>query len=111
MERWAVPTLRDFLLPKDGTDYEFLSGRYEVLVYVSLVCRPKQFLLGAYRLSLNEDQAHAIANRKSGVYFDWGPDLSDYQSHVDPRRTLHDVTVFLDSIEERGRSEADSDET
>ena len=81
----GVATNHHFLLPKDGTGYQFLPGRYILAVYVSLVNRPKQLLLGKFSVMLTEKQAKAIAEKKAGVFFDWGPDLSDYQSHIDLR--------------------------
>ena len=76
----GVATNHHFLLPKDGTGYQFLPGKYILAVYVSLVNRPKQLLLGKFSVMLTEKQAKAIAEKKAGVFFDWGPDLSDYQS-------------------------------
>ena len=79
----GVAANHHFLLPRDGTDYLFLAGMYHVAVYVSLVNRSRPFLLGKFSVSLSEEQSAAINKRKAGVYFDWGPDLRSYQSHVD----------------------------
>lgn len=72
-----------FLMPKDGSSYSFLPGTYILSVYVSLVNRKKDLLIGTCSVHLTQEQATAINDQKAGVYFDWGPDLKDYQSHLD----------------------------
>jgi len=81
-----------FLLPKDGTDYRFLEGKYQIEVYVSLVNRSRPFLLGKFSVTLSEEQSSAINEREAGVFFDWGPDLGSYQSHVDFRPQKETLT-------------------
>lgn len=77
-----------FLLPKDGTHFKFLPGDYIVETYASLVGRRKAILLNTMKLAINEQQAIAMGSKDAGVYFDWGPDLSGYHSHLDERPKL-----------------------
>lgn len=82
-----------FLLPKDGTDYIFLKGKYDIYVYAKIVNRKKQVLLGRYKVTLTDEQENLMRKKEAGVYFDWGPDQQDYQSHVElhPKKELLDI--------------------
>lgn len=75
-----------FLLPKDGTQFEFLPGDYTVEVYVSLV--GQVHTVNAYNITLTLSESHAklMQSKSSGVYFDWGPDSKRYSAHVDERQ-------------------------
>jgi len=83
-----------FLLPKDGTVYEFLPGEYIIKVFASLLGKKRAILLFTQKLNLSKDFADELNNEKSGVYFDWGPDSKSYHSHIDknPNKSL---SVFL----------------
>jgi len=76
-----------FLLPKDGTRYEFLPGEYTIEIFASLVNRHRPSMLHKVTLTLTQEQATAIKDKHAGVYFDWGPDSMTYQSHVDEHPT------------------------
>ena len=77
-----------FLLPKDGTDFQWLPGEYLVEAHASLVGRRRSLMLCRIRLTLADQQAAAMHAGKSGVFFDWGPDSASYHSHVDERPKL-----------------------
>jgi hypothetical protein len=77
-----------FLLPKDGTDFRWLQGDYEVAVYASLVGRRRPRLLSRICLKLTEQQATAMEGARAGVFFDWGPDSANYHAHLDDRPKL-----------------------
>jgi hypothetical protein len=62
-----------FLLPKDGTKYNFLEGEYTLEVFASLLNRKKPQLLKSLKLNLPKEYANEINNEKSGVFYDWGP--------------------------------------
>lgn len=83
-----------FLLPKDGTSFQFLSGDYDLKVFVSLLGRKDPILLFTQRLHLSQEFADEINNENSGVYFDWGPDSKIYHSHVD-KNPNKSMSVFL----------------
>ena len=71
-----------FLLPSDGTKFEFLPGDYRVEVYASLVGPNQPLLLSVTGLSVSEQIAKQIQDSEYGVYFDWGPELGHYHAHV-----------------------------
>lgn len=71
-----------FLLPVDGTTYQFLPGDYRVEVYASVVRAKKPRLLYVASLSLLEPMAKQLLDKDYGVYFDWGPDSGRYHAHV-----------------------------
>jgi len=70
-----------FMLPRDGTRYEFLAGDYLVEVYASTV-NGRRALLQRFSLILAQDQAAALTAGDCGVFFDWGPDSNRYHAHV-----------------------------
>jgi hypothetical protein len=72
-----------FLLPKDGTTFEFLPGEYIVDAYASLVGDNKPLLLSSIKLILSETHARTMKQESAGVFFDWGPDSAKYHAHVD----------------------------
>ncbi len=77
-----------FLLPLDGTNFEFLAGDYFVETYISLVGRREALLLNTVRLTVGEQQATAMRNKDAGLFFDWGSDASRYHAHLDERPKL-----------------------
>ena len=75
-----------FLVPKDGTVYNFLQGDYILEVYALLVNKPSPRRLASLRFTLPLDHASAMyASRDAGVFFDWGPDSQKYLPHIDIR--------------------------
>lgn len=84
----GVVSNHHFLLPKDGTKYEFFEGNYQLDVFATFTNRKNPLLLSRQNLFLTQDQANAINKLDSGVYFDWGPDAGTYHSHLDRNRTF-----------------------
>jgi hypothetical protein len=74
-----------FLLPKDGANFEFLSGIYKLVVFAKLVGErvPKELIV--INLAVSESQAMQLATPQTGIYFDWGPDQQSYHSHIDAK--------------------------
>lgn len=72
-----------FLLPKDGNQFEFLSGIYRLEIYAALVNRKNPLRLFELTLNLSPEQTEAMKKQGVGVYFDWEPDARSYHSHVD----------------------------
>jgi len=72
-----------FLLPHDGTRYEFLAGDYKLETYINLVGKNKPILLCSVNLNLSEQQARDLKEKIAGVFFDWGPDSGKYYAHID----------------------------
>jgi hypothetical protein len=78
-----------FLLPRDGTTYEFLAGEYAVEIYASLVNSRNALLLSRLKLLLTQEHSTAIRNKvNAGIYFDWGPDSMSYHASIDERSVL-----------------------
>jgi len=71
-----------FLLPADGTQYQFLSGEYQLDVFASLVGHSKPHNLCSIKLVLPEPISQQLAHPENGVYFDWGADSGSYVVHV-----------------------------
>ncbi len=83
-----------FLLPKDGTTFDFLPGEHTIKIFVSLLGEKKPIPLFKQTLALSQQFADEINNEKSGVYFDWGPDSRSYYSHLD-KNPNKSMSVFL----------------
>lgn len=71
-----------FLLPDDGTKFDFLPGDYRLEIYVSLVGGKQPYLLSKLQLSLTESQANALKNPDAGIFYEWGPDLGQYHASI-----------------------------
>ncbi len=71
-----------FLLPEDGTRFEFLAGDYQLNVYAALVGRSESLHLCQVHLNISESSALQLKDPEYGIYFDWGQDSQRYQAHV-----------------------------
>jgi hypothetical protein len=78
----GVAANHHFILPPDGTSFQFLSGHYTLEVFVSLVGEPASRLLYSVQLDVSAQQAHALKEDDQGLYFDWGPDAATYHPHL-----------------------------
>jgi hypothetical protein len=80
-----------FLLPADGTKFEFLTGNYVLEVYVLVVNVRKPRLLSRVQLYVSPDAAQQLRQDKEfGLYFDWGPDSQQYHAHIRCSKPLLD---------------------
>lgn len=61
-----------FLLPKDGTNYNFLPGEYAVEVYAPVVNTRTALLLSRLKLLLTQEHSSAIKDKNVGLYYDGG---------------------------------------
>jgi hypothetical protein len=73
-----------FLLPHDGTQYDFRAGPYVVDIYAKLARRRRPSRLGSIPVDLAEAVAETAKTHHHGVFFDWGPDLGRYHAHARP---------------------------
>lgn len=73
-----------FLLPKPKTEFKFVSGDYNLQIFVETIGK-KPIKIYEQKLNLTEEQAKEINLNGAGVYFDWTPDTQTYDSHVDYR--------------------------
>jgi hypothetical protein len=76
-----------FLLPGDGTTYEFLPGAYELELCAVLVGESRPRRLGLIKLAVSDLEAARLReDQTSGLYFDWSPDTGRYSTHIDQAR-------------------------
>jgi hypothetical protein len=78
----GVTFYHHFLLPKDGTDYHFLPGDYNLEVYCKLVDSKKQKKLLSISLNLTDNESRELQDISKGLYFDWGPDSNNYNKLI-----------------------------
>lgn len=70
-----------FLMPKDGTDFQFKKGNYQLDIFVELVnSNPRKIY--TQHLIIDDLQEKALADKRAGIYFDWAPNTQTYQSHI-----------------------------
>jgi hypothetical protein len=91
-----------FLLPEDGADFSFLTGAYTLKIIAKGVGQRSPSELMAIHLSINESQEKRLSEERTGIYFDWGPDLLAYHPHVQSRPEREpEIKKLLQFIEER----------
>ncbi len=73
-----------FLLPPDGTSFQFSAGRYVLEVFVTNVGTRTPRLLYTVNLEITAENHKALSQPGHGLYFDWGPDAGHYLAHVRP---------------------------
>jgi len=94
----GVSANHHFLTPKDGSEFQFASGRYRLDVYVRLLGDRTPTLLFSEELEIAPDVATKLQEPDAGLYFDWGPDSARYLPHVDKRPPSSDPTEFLEAL-------------
>jgi hypothetical protein len=99
----GVATSHHFLAPKDGNDFRFTEGRYKLDVFAHLLGDRKKTRLFSQALDISRDLAASLAERDTGLYFDWGPDSSRYLPHIEKRPPSLEGESFLEllSLEQR----------
>jgi hypothetical protein len=83
-----------FLLPTDGTRFEFLAGDYQVDVYAALVGRSASLHLRSVQLTISEQAGVQLKDPECGIYFDWGQDAQRYQAHVEKKVSKNPLTFL-----------------
>jgi hypothetical protein len=78
----GVATNHHFLLPADGTAFEFLPGTYTLSVIALLVGDRQHRSLFSTNLEVTPEHSRELKSATSGLYFDWGPDAGVYRPHV-----------------------------
>jgi hypothetical protein len=84
VDKSGIACNHHFLLPKDATTFEFLSGDYNLQVFVEAVEESPK-LIFEQKLHLTANQQVEMLNKSAGTYFDWAPNSQSYFSHVDIR--------------------------
>jgi hypothetical protein len=75
-----------FLTLDDATDFQFTSGRYRLQVFAKLLDAKSNLLLFTQELLITESQARELAEPNAGIFFDWGPDSSEYVARVSRKK-------------------------
>jgi len=83
-----------FLLPKDGTSFDFFAAEYTIEIYAQLVGERKSLLLATEQLRLSEIHALSMNQNKVGIYFDWGPDSGKYHAHVEEKKFVNTASAI-----------------
>jgi hypothetical protein len=81
---YGLATNHHFLLPPDGTTFQFTTGQYALEVFVTEVGAPAPRLLYTVNLEIRPETFIAFNQPGHGLYFDWGPDAGRYLAHVRP---------------------------
>jgi len=80
----GLATNHHFMLPPDGTSFQFSIGRYILEVFVTEVGARAPRLLYTVDLQIQPENFKALNELDYGLYFDWGPDAGRYFAHVQP---------------------------
>jgi len=94
----GVAANHHFLAPRDGTAFQFSAGRYRLDVYARLLGDAAPTLLFSEQLEVSKEVAQALKGPATGVYFDWGPDSSQYLPHVDKRLPSPDPAELIEAL-------------
>lgn len=82
ISRTGLACNHHFLMPRDGSKYEFLEGAYTLQIFIEPIAG-KPHKLFEQMLSINKDQEKEMRNKGVGIYFDWAPNTQSYDSHTD----------------------------
>jgi hypothetical protein len=101
VDKSGIACNHHFLMPRDGTNYEFLSGEYSMQVFVETVDENPRKLF-EQKLSLAKNQQEEMSLKKAGVYFDWAPNTQNYFSHIDtgPKKSKEVTDLIKKLIDE-----------
>ena len=82
-----------FFLPRDGSEFHFLPGDYEVKIFAKLVNQKKVKRLSAISLSISNEQSEKLETEGAELHFDWGPGQANYYSHLEKPTGLPKVSL------------------
>jgi hypothetical protein len=74
-----------FLMPKDGSTYEFLPGKYKLEVYASILNTKTPKKMFSVELEINDSNGEKLKDTRNGMYFDWGPESNKYHPYLHTR--------------------------
>jgi hypothetical protein len=94
----GVAANHHFLTPRDGSEFQFLAGRYRLDVYARLLGNRIPTLLFSQELGIAPDIAVTLKEPGAGLYFDWGADSAQYLPHVDKHLPSPDPADFLGAL-------------
>jgi hypothetical protein len=68
----GVEANHHFLIPRDGNNFRFSDGRYQMEVFAKLLGARRPKLLFSQTLEISRDAAASLEQPNAGLYFDWG---------------------------------------
>jgi hypothetical protein len=92
----GVEANHHFLLPRGNNHYQFDQGNYKLDVFARLLGDTKYSLMFTQTLEISPEVAAALTEPGTGLYFDWGPDSSQYMPHVDKKPVSPNPEQFLE---------------
>lgn len=90
----GVAVSHHFLMLKDGGNFRFVAGEYELSIYAKLLREETPILLFNQRLELSTEHAQEIQKAQTGVYYDWIPIKDCYHAHAEVRRPGIDEDIL-----------------
>ncbi|MEW6516688.1 MAG: hypothetical protein AB1439_07295 [candidate division FCPU426 bacterium] len=87
-----------FLLPKDGTQFEFIPGEYFVEIFVKYIGRSRILGLFKSKFTLSDEASKKIKTKDYGAYFDWEPEANSYNCHIYKRKTIADEIEIINKL-------------
>jgi hypothetical protein len=98
----GISTNHHFLAPNDGGEFRFGEGTYTIEVFATLLGDQNALCLWSQSLLISQEQATALRQPGTGLYFDWGPDSRRYIPHLEKRQPAPDVDDLLKVIKSKG---------
>jgi len=87
-----------FLAPQDESTFRFSEGHYRLEIFAHLLGDKKPIRLFSQNLAISRELAASLKETGTGLYFDWGHDLSRYLPHIEKqppspnfRRSLEEI--------------------
>ena len=98
----GLATNHHFLLPPDGTTFQFSIGQYVLEIFVTEVGARAPRLLHTVNLEIQPETFKALNQPGHGLYFDWGPDAGRYFAHVRPPSQTGPPDFLRDMLADEG---------
>lgn len=88
-----------FLTPPNEAAFKFCEGGYRLEIFIRILGEETDRRVFSQHVNITRDIADEMARREVGLYFDWGPDSSQYIPHVDEGpETSPDAETLLKSL-------------
>jgi len=81
IDKAGISSNHHFLLPKDGTHYKFLSGEYNLQIFVETVDNAS-YKIFEQNLPLTVTLHKDMIDNRSSIYYDWEPNSKTYHPHL-----------------------------
>lgn len=81
VDKSGITSSHHFLLPKSGIPFDFLAGDYHIEVFVEIVNK-RPYKIFEQTLTITAVQYDEVIDSRSGLYYDWAPDIESYQAHL-----------------------------